>query len=462
MTKNYFGSTDTGRVRQNNEDTFIAEPIMNNRYIAACAIDGVGGYEGGEVAAQIARDTILGYLRIPSGEVLTMLREALSAANEKIFAERQNNPRLADMACVVTLALADIENNKFYYVHVGDTRLYLFRDQTLVKITRDQSFVGFLEDSGRLSEEAAMNHPKRNEINKALGFDARIATQPDYIETGESPFLPGDMLLLCSDGLTDMVDNRTMTSILLTRGSLQEKTSALIDAANSAGGKDNITVVLVHNNTKPVKQVATKPVAVKKKHKEQNQQQEESPVVLPSPRRKKSGGKAMMILVLLCIFFGGGFLWLLYSNYRDKKKVEDIPVVQKDPREQRLSASLASSRIILMLDSTYGDTLRLTEPLLVGTDTLHIRGNGLVLKADSALKGPGLIFSANCKKVLLDSLTLDGFDVALSVQNKGVRLKNVRFINCRIPIQSTYPVPGNLYVNGTAGDTTLRIDSLPK
>jgi serine/threonine protein phosphatase PrpC len=459
MTKNYFGSTDTGRVRQNNEDTFIAEPIMNNRYIAACAIDGVGGYEGGEVAAQIARDTILDYLRIPSGEVLTMLREAISAANEKIFAERQNSPRLADMACVVTLALADIENNKFYYAHVGDTRLYLFRDQTLVKITRDQSFVGFLEDSGRLSEEAAMSHPKRNEINKALGFDARIATQPDYIETGESPFLPGDLLMLCSDGLTDLVDNRTMTSILLTRSSLQEKTSALIDAANNAGGKDNITVVLVHNNTKPIKQVATKPVAVKKK---QREQQEESPVIPPVRRRKQGGGKAMMVLVLLCVFFGGGFLWLLYSNYRDKKAVEETPVVQKDPREQRLSASLASSRIILMLDSTYGDTLRLTEPLLVGGDTLHIRGNGLVLKADSTLKGPGLIFSGNCKKVLLDSLTLDGFDVALAVQNRGVRLKNVRFINCRIPIQSAYPVPGNLYVNGTAGDTILRTDSLPK
>lgn len=460
MTKNYSGSTDTGRVRQNNEDTFIAEPIMNNRYIAACAIDGVGGYEGGEVAAQIARDTILDYLRIPSGEVLTMLREALSAANEKIVAQRQSSPRLADMACVVTLALADTENNKFYFAHVGDTRLYLFRDQTLVKITRDQSFVGFLEDSGRLTEEAAMSHPKRNEINKALGFDARIATQPDYIQTGESPFLPGDLLLLCSDGLTDMVDAKTMTSILLMPGSLNQKTAALIDAANNAGGKDNITVVLVHNNTKPIKQVATKPVAVKKK--QQRQGEEESPVAPPEQHPKRKGNKTVMILVLLCILFGGGFFWLLYSDYKNKNRAVETPVVQKDPREGRLSASLTSARIVLLLDSAYGDTLRLTEPLLVGSDTLHIKGNGLVLKADSTLKGPALIFSANCKKVLLDSLTLDGFDIALSVQNRGVRLKNVRFVNCRIPIQSAYPVPGNLYVNGTAGDSTFRTDSLPK
>jgi serine/threonine protein phosphatase PrpC len=109
------------------------------------------------------------------------------------------------------MALVDIANNKFYYTHVGDTRLYLFRD-SLVKVSRDHSFVGFLEDNGKLSEEAAMRHPKRNEINKALGFDAQIASK-DYIETGESPFLPGDMLLLCSDGLTDMVNNSAITSI---------------------------------------------------------------------------------------------------------------------------------------------------------------------------------------------------------------------------------------------------------
>lgn len=168
------------------------------------------------------------------------------------------------MACVLTVALADISNNKFYYCHVGDTRLYLFRDNSLVKITRDHSFVGFLEDSGRLSEEAAMRHPKRNEINKALGFDASIRAE-DYIETGESPFLPGDTILLCSDGLSDMVGNSAMTAVLNTGKSLSVKAKALVDAANEAGGKDNITVVLVQNNKSPLKQTATKPAATVKK-----------------------------------------------------------------------------------------------------------------------------------------------------------------------------------------------------
>jgi serine/threonine protein phosphatase PrpC len=458
-TNNYAGLTDTGRMRENNEDAFIAEPVMNKRYIAACAIDGVGGYEGGEVAARIARESILDYLRIPSGEIVTMLREALSVANEKIIAEKSRNPQLDSMACVVTLALADTKKNKFFYAHVGDTRLYLFRDQTLVKITRDQSFVGFLEDSGRLTEEAAMAHPKRNEINKALGFDARISATPDYIESGESPFLPGDLLLLCSDGLTDLVDSSSITTVLRSPMTLAQKAQSLVDAANNEGGKDNITVVLVHNDTAPVQQVATKP-AVVKKNSPQNQQ-EEQPVAAP-PQKRSSGRKAVTILSLLCLLLLGGLLWMLYSVYGTKQPAEAVAVVvQPGEDEKSLSDAVSAAGDTLVL-SGYGDTLTLTGPMLVGKDTLYIKGNGLVLKADSLLKAPGLIFSANTRKVLLDSVTFMGFDVAMSVQNKSVRLKGVRFVNCRIPVQAAFPVPGNSYVSGLAGDTTFRIDSLPK
>src|SRR3712207_2575294 len=100
MAKNYFGITDVGRQRDNNEDAFIAEPVLNNQYIAACVIDGVGGYEGGEVAAAIAQQSILGYLRIPSGEVLTMMREAMASANEKIYYEKMQTGKNTSMACV--------------------------------------------------------------------------------------------------------------------------------------------------------------------------------------------------------------------------------------------------------------------------------------------------------------------------------------------------------------------------
>jgi serine/threonine protein phosphatase PrpC len=199
MAENYFGITDTGRMRSNNEDTFIVQKVISGAFIAACVIDGVGGYEGGEVAARLAKNAITDHLNNPDAEIIPLMKEALIAANAAIFKEKQLGKGNEQMACVLTLALADIANNKFYYAHVGDTRLYLFRDNSLVKVTRDHSFVGFLEDSGRLTEEAAMRHPKRNEINKALGFDAQLKA-PDYIETGESPFLPGMLFFYVAMG----------------------------------------------------------------------------------------------------------------------------------------------------------------------------------------------------------------------------------------------------------------------
>lgn len=256
MTENFMGLTDTGRVRENNEDTFIAERIQNNGLVLACVIDGVGGYAYGEVAAAVAREAILSYftsgdratLDMASLNMASVLKETLIMANNNIFAVKQQNSGYSRMACVLTLALVDISNNLFFYAHIGDTRLYLLRDESLIKIAKDHSFVGFLEDTGRLSEAEAMRHPKRNEIDKALGFYPQIDTPDDYIETGQSPFLPGDLLLLCSDGLTDFVPKGEITAILAGDGSLAEKVAQLVAAANEKGGRDNITVVLVHHD----------------------------------------------------------------------------------------------------------------------------------------------------------------------------------------------------------------------
>ena len=213
MAEYFFGITDKGQRRKTNEDTFIVQEVRGKALILACVIDGVGGYNGGEVAAEIARAVILEYASHFSGNIGERLQLAVVAANEKIQQQRSINRANANMACVLTCAIADIKNNKLYYSHVGDTRLYLLRDATLVKISKDHSAVGFLEESGRLTEHDAMQHPRRNEINKALGFEAGIAEVEDYIETGESPFLPGDTILLCSDGLSDMISSATITSI---------------------------------------------------------------------------------------------------------------------------------------------------------------------------------------------------------------------------------------------------------
>nr|WP_317169444.1 SpoIIE family protein phosphatase [Mucilaginibacter humi] len=202
----------------------------------------------------------------PAGELIPIMIDCFNLANQKILDEKKQVKEHDSMACVATLALIDIERNQFYYAHVGDTRLYLLRDNSLVKISHDQSFVGFLEESGRVNEAEAMAHPKRNEINKALGFEANLVKDSEYIETGQSPFLPGDLLLLCSDGLTDMVTGGDITTII-TKGpsSLKDMSNQLIDAANAKGGKDNITVVLVKNTKQALKHNATMPTASEKK-----------------------------------------------------------------------------------------------------------------------------------------------------------------------------------------------------
>ena len=165
---------------------------MNRKFVLACVIDGVGGYSGGEIAADIARETILAQFKgSPRRFDLGDERRLCTGRRKDRDGKRTTSLITHNMACVLTLALVDIEKNQFYYAHLGDTRLYLFRDKTLVKVSKDHCFVGFLEESGRLTEEAAMLHPKRNEINKALGLGDKFSASDDYIETGESPFLPG-------------------------------------------------------------------------------------------------------------------------------------------------------------------------------------------------------------------------------------------------------------------------------
>ncbi len=196
MAEYFYGITDKGKRREKNEDTFFARETIDERFLIAGVIDGVGGYEGGDIAAGIASAVIMENLETITEDVIESLRHAIIAANEKINEEKKETGVHDQMACVLTCVVADIQNNKCWYAHVGDTRIYLLRDHSLVKISRDHSVVGFLEESGRLSEEEAMRHPRRNEITKALGFEEDIDTPEDFIETGESPFLPGDLLLI--------------------------------------------------------------------------------------------------------------------------------------------------------------------------------------------------------------------------------------------------------------------------
>ena len=160
------GNTHTGRRRKENQDAFIHRRLWTADKALLAVIDGVGGYTGGERAAALAKDCIEQYMQIPRGDTLTMLREAVIFANNRIVEERTADQLVSEMCCVLTAVVADAETRSFYYVHVGDTRLYRFRDGNLQKITRDHSIVGIKEDAGEMTEaiEAAGFTPRRTLI----------------------------------------------------------------------------------------------------------------------------------------------------------------------------------------------------------------------------------------------------------------------------------------------------------
>jgi len=247
QTLHISGHTDVGKQRRDNQDAFICENLWSEDMALIAVIDGVGGYAGGDKAAAIARESISKYMNTPKGDILTMLREAVVFANNQIVEEKKSG-KYPDMCCVITTAVADARNNRFYFVHVGDTRLYRFRRQQLEKITKDHSLVGMREDAGEIAEIDAMNHPQRNIILREAGSREHRIDDEDFLEYGESDFQPHDILLICSDGLSDMVASGMIARQMKTDATLDKKINSLIDLANQQGGKDNITVVLAENN----------------------------------------------------------------------------------------------------------------------------------------------------------------------------------------------------------------------
>jgi serine/threonine protein phosphatase PrpC len=230
--------SDPGRARSNNEDL----PLLDAARGIYGVIDGVGGQAGGEVAAAIARDVILQRLARPVGSAADRVREAIAIANNEIFRRAQESPELRGMACVVTLAL--VVDGRLVIGHVGDTRFYKLHTGGLRKLTRDHSPVGEREDAGELNEVDAMRHPRRNEVFRDVGSVFRDKDEQDFVDIIEEPLERDEAILICSDGLSDMLPSPTIAHIARQHaGDPSRVTEALVAAANDAGGKDNITVV---------------------------------------------------------------------------------------------------------------------------------------------------------------------------------------------------------------------------
>ncbi|MGD0777952.1 MAG: protein phosphatase 2C domain-containing protein [Candidatus Solibacter sp.] len=240
-------ATDIGQVRERNEDRYWMDPARG----AFLVVDGVGGQAAGERAAEIAVAAIraqVGHACQPAGrpamEPTALVREAIAAANNGIYAAALKDPALAGMACVLTLAL--VEGQHVTVGHVGDSRLYLIGPGAIRKVTSDHSPVGEVEDAGEIGEEEAMAHPRRHEVFRDVGSCPRSAGEEEFIEVFQCE-LPNDAaMLLCSDGLSDHLTSRRIREIAERyAGDAAQTARNLVDAANQAGGRDNITALFV-------------------------------------------------------------------------------------------------------------------------------------------------------------------------------------------------------------------------
>ncbi len=226
----YVQRTDTGRQRRGNEDSSLARPPV---FVVA---DGMGGAQAGEVASQIAVEAFEHDLP-GSGSAEERLAGCVQEANRKIYERSRVDHERAGMG--TTLTAAYLDDAQVAIAHVGDSRAYIFRDGTLTRLTKDHTLVGALVDQGKLTEEQAAEHPQRSIITRALGPEPEVE-----IDRFTYPVRADDVVLLCSDGLTSMISEKQIAEILESAESLQLAADQLIDEANAAGGRDNITVVL--------------------------------------------------------------------------------------------------------------------------------------------------------------------------------------------------------------------------
>jgi serine/threonine protein phosphatase PrpC len=239
MTWTSGAATDTGLIRDHNEDRhWIDAP--RGIYLV---VDGVGGQAAGEVAAQTAVDAIRESIG-DIGEPEQRIRRSIALANNRIFELAEGRAALSGMACVLTLAV--VEDDRVTIGHVGDSRLYLIRHGAIRKLTSDHSPVGEGEDSGELSEAEAMRHPRRNEVYREVGCSRHSADDSDFIEIRQCRLRRDAALLLCSDGLTDHVPSEQVREIAERyTGDAETVARELVEAANDAGGRDNITALFV-------------------------------------------------------------------------------------------------------------------------------------------------------------------------------------------------------------------------
>jgi len=238
-----FAKTDVGKAREMNQDYYYISG-QNEKIKVYILADGMGGYNGGEIASKLATTTALSYIQtnfdsVPKEreDILNLVKSAVEYANMVVYEKANESPELEGMG--TTLEVCLIYNNKIYIGHVGDSRVYRIRKEFIRKLTHDHSYVEKLVKDGTITKEEAMYHPKKNMLMKALGCTPFV--EPDVTVKG---FIKDDTVLICSDGLTNMVSEKEIFEIIKKEGTLAAE--KLVEKANENGGYDNITAIVIH------------------------------------------------------------------------------------------------------------------------------------------------------------------------------------------------------------------------
>ncbi len=246
----YAGQTDPGLIRKKNEDNFGVFPKQGLFFVA----DGVGGMPAGEIASMLVVEVLPPLVKqrleqklteqfakpekFSHSEIILRLKQAVIDLSNRILSESQNHPQYASMASTLVLVL--FTQTHLFIAHLGDSRAYILKDETLHQMTNDHTLVRHLLKAKAITRETAVHHPGKNQLVQYIGM--AMAPNPEVTCV---PRIPGERVLLCSDGLSNMLSKREITQFLIKNSSPETTCMALIKAANLAGGKDNITVVLV-------------------------------------------------------------------------------------------------------------------------------------------------------------------------------------------------------------------------
>ena len=236
-------ASDVGKVRKVNEDSYFVSDIVNENVVAVVA-DGMGGHKGGKTASSMVTECIeyasyeKDLFSKSSDELVEILRETIAHSNEEIYSRAKSDESLSGMGSTLVMCVASVD--RVLCANVGDSRLYHLSENGLKQITKDHSMVQELVDKGQISPDEAMNHPNKNIITRAVGSDRYVET--DFFDISANK---GDRIILCSDGMTNMVSEDDIYYIAKNTPSPDDACKKLVGMANNAGGKDNITVVII-------------------------------------------------------------------------------------------------------------------------------------------------------------------------------------------------------------------------